>query len=115
LYPSAQFVGYGNQRVGELEGKNEDEEGNLVHDMRRLGYQSTFDEVFYRTLSKLHELELDKVDDEEELLVHLPSWGTAEENPGRCGWYGGSCKETSSSKVYISRRGRCSHTSSQES
>jgi hypothetical protein len=64
-----------------MEGKSEDEEGNLVHDMRRLGYQSTFDEVFYRTLSKLHELELDKVDDEQELLAHLPSWGTAEENP----------------------------------
>jgi hypothetical protein len=31
----------------------------------------------------LHKLELDKleVDDEEELLVHLPSWGAAEENP----------------------------------
>jgi hypothetical protein len=64
-----------------MEGKSEDDEGNLVHDMRRLGYQSTFDEVFYRTLSKLHELELDKVDDEQELLAHLPSWGTAEENP----------------------------------
>jgi hypothetical protein len=46
----------------------------------RLGYQSTFDELFHRTLTKLRELELDKVDDEEELLAHLPSWSTAEEN-----------------------------------
>jgi hypothetical protein len=65
-----------------MEGKNEDEEDNLVHDMRRLGYQSTFDELFHRTLTKLHELELDIVDDEEELLGHLPCWSTAEENPG---------------------------------
>jgi len=67
-----------------MEGKNEDEdeEDNLVHDMRRLGYQSTFDELFHRTLTKLHELELDKVDDEEELLAHLPGWSTAEGNPG---------------------------------
>jgi len=67
-----------------MEGKNEDEEDNLVHDMRRLGYQgyqSTFDELFHRTLTKLHELELDKGDDEEELLARLPSWSTAEENP----------------------------------
>lgn len=64
-----------------MEGKNEDEEDDLVHDMRRLGYQSTFDDLFHRTLAKLHELELDKVDDEEELLAHLPSWNTAEENP----------------------------------
>jgi hypothetical protein len=56
-----------------MEGKNEDEEDDLVHDMRRLGYQSTFDELFHRTLTKLHELELDKVDDEEELGAHLPS------------------------------------------
>jgi hypothetical protein len=60
-----------------MEGKNEDEdeEGNLVHDMQWLGYQSTFDELFHWTLSKLHKLELDKleVDDEEELLAHLPS------------------------------------------
>ncbi len=53
-----------------------------MHDMRRLGYQSTFDELFHRTLTKLHELELDKVDDEEELLAHLPGWSTAEGNPG---------------------------------
>jgi len=64
-----------------MEGKDEDEEDNLVHDMRRLGCQSTFDELFHRTLTKLHELELDKVDDEEELLAHLPSWSTAEESP----------------------------------
>ena len=64
-----------------MQGKKE-EEDNLVYDMRRLGYQSTFDELFHRTLTKLHELELDKVDDEEELLVHLPNWSTAEENPG---------------------------------
>lgn len=64
-----------------MEGKDEDGDGedNLVHDMRRLGCQSTFDELFHRTLTKLHELELDKVDDEEELLAHLPSWSTAEE------------------------------------
>jgi hypothetical protein len=65
-----------------MEGKNEDEDDNLVHDMRRLGYQSTFDELFHQTLTKLHELELDRVDDEEELLAHLPGWSTAEENPG---------------------------------
>jgi hypothetical protein len=31
----------------------------------------------------LHKLELDKleVDDKEELLAHLPSWGAAKENP----------------------------------
>ena len=62
-----------------MEGKDEDEEDNLVHDMRLLGRQSTFDELFHRTLTKLHELEQDKVDDEE-LLAHLPSWSTAE-NP----------------------------------
>ena len=64
-----------------MEGNNEDEGDNLVHDMRRLGYQSTFDELFHRTLTKLHELELDNVDDEEELLAHLPGWSTTEENP----------------------------------
>jgi hypothetical protein len=64
-----------------MEGKDEDGDGqdNLVHDMRRLGCQSTFDKLFHRTLTKLHELEPDKVDDEEELLAHLPSWSTAEE------------------------------------
>jgi len=65
---------------GKDEDEDEDEDDNLVHNMRRLGYQSTFDELFHRTLTKLHELELDK-DDEEELLAHLPSWSTAEENP----------------------------------
>ena len=39
-----------------LEGKEEDEEDSLVHDMRRLGHQSTFDESFHRTFTKLHEL-----------------------------------------------------------
>jgi hypothetical protein len=66
-----------------MEGKNgdEEEEDNLLRNMRRLGYQSNFDELFYRTLSKLHELEQDEADDEEELLAHLPSWNTAEEDP----------------------------------
>ena len=65
-----------------MEGKNEEEEeDNLVRDMRRLGHQSTFDELFHRTLTKLHELEPEKGDDEEELLAHLPSWNTVEENP----------------------------------
>jgi hypothetical protein len=64
----------------EGKGEGEDEEDNLVHDMRRLGYQSTLDELFYRTLTKLRELEPDEVDDEEELLAQLPSWNTAEEN-----------------------------------
>jgi hypothetical protein len=65
-----------------MEGKDEgeDEGGNLVHDMRRLGYQNTFDELFHRTLTKLHELEPEEADDEEELLAQLPSWNTAEEN-----------------------------------
>jgi hypothetical protein len=65
-----------------MEGKDEgeDEGGNLVHDMRRLGYQTTFDELFHRTLTKLHELEPEEADDEEELLAQLPSWNTAEEN-----------------------------------
>lgn len=64
-----------------------------MHDMRRLSSQSTFDELFHWMLFKLHKLELDKleVDDEEELLAHLLSWGTAEENPdvdvaGMKGW-----------------------------
>jgi hypothetical protein len=64
-----------------MEGKNEDEEDSLVHDMRRLGYQSAFDELFHRTLTKLRELELDNADDEEELLALLPSWSRADENP----------------------------------
>jgi hypothetical protein len=41
----------------------------------------TFNELFHRTLTKLHELELEKLDDKEELLVHLLSWSTAEKNP----------------------------------
>ena len=66
-----------------MEGKNEDEdeEDNLVRDMRRLGYQSTFDDLFHRSLTKLHELELVEGDDEEELLARLPSLNTPEENP----------------------------------
>lgn len=66
----------------EAKKEDEDEEDNLVKDMRRLGYQSTFDELFHRTLTKLHELEPDEADDEEELLAHLPSWSTAEKNSG---------------------------------
>ncbi|KAH9978463.1 hypothetical protein BJV74DRAFT_780632, partial [Russula compacta] len=53
------------------EGKNEDDEDSLVHDMRRLGHQNTFDDLFHRTLTKLHELGPDEGDDEEELLAHL--------------------------------------------
>ena len=64
-----------------MEGKNEDDEDSLVYDMRRLGHQNTFDDLFHRTLTKLHELGPDEGDDEEELLAHLPSWGTTEENP----------------------------------
>jgi hypothetical protein len=70
-----------NWMEGKHEDEDEDEEDNLVRDMRRLGYQSNFDELFYRTLTKLHELEPDEGDDEEELLAHLPSWDIAEENP----------------------------------
>ena len=70
-----------NWMEGKNKGEDEGEEGNLIHDMRRLGYQGTFDELFHRTLTKLHELGQDKVNDEEELLAHLPSWNTAE-NPG---------------------------------
>jgi len=62
-----------------LERKNEDEEDSLVHDMQRLGHQSTFDGLFHRTLVKLHDLGPGEGADEEELLVHLPSWNT--ENP----------------------------------
>ncbi len=64
-----------------MEGKNDDEEDSLVHDMRRLGHQTTFDELFHRTLTKLHEIGPDEGADEEELLARLPSWGTGEENP----------------------------------
>jgi hypothetical protein len=64
-----------------IEGKDEDEEDSLMHDMRRLGHQSTFDELFHRTLTKLHEFGSGEGADEEELLARLPSWGTTEENP----------------------------------
>jgi len=57
-----------------MEGKREDSEDSLVHDMRRLGYQSAFDELFHRTLTRLRELRQDEGDDEEELLARLPSW-----------------------------------------
>jgi hypothetical protein len=57
-----------------MEGKREDNEDSLVHDMRRLGYKSAFDELFHRTLTRLRELEADEGDDEEELLARLPSW-----------------------------------------
>ncbi|KAI9453903.1 hypothetical protein BJY52DRAFT_1173325 [Lactarius psammicola] len=57
-----------------MEGKKEDNEDSLVHDMRRLGHQSAFDELFHRTLTRLRELEPDEGGDEEELLARLPSW-----------------------------------------
>jgi len=60
-----------------MEGKNEDDEDNLIHDMQRLGCQGTFDKLFHRTLTRLHELEPNEGSDEEELLTRLPSWGTA--------------------------------------
>jgi hypothetical protein len=62
-----------------MEGKSEDSEDSLVHDMRRLGHQSAFDELFHRTLTRLHELEEDEGDDEEELLARLPSWDSGAE------------------------------------
>lgn len=64
-----------------MEGEHEDKEDSLVHDMRRLGYQSTFDELFHRTLTKLHELGLGEGPDEEELLARLPSLDTVGESP----------------------------------
>ncbi|KAI0294674.1 hypothetical protein B0F90DRAFT_1940329 [Multifurca ochricompacta] len=64
-----------------MEGKRKDEVENLVHDMRRLGYQSSFDELFHRTFTKLRELGPDEGRDEEELLAGLPSWDTAVEGP----------------------------------
>ena len=67
-----------------IEGKDEDEEDSLIHDMRRLGHQSTFDELFRRTLTKLHEFGSGEGADEEELLARLPSWGTTEEDPNGC-------------------------------
>jgi hypothetical protein len=62
-----------------MENKSEDDDDNLVHDMRRLGHQGVFDEVFSRTLTKLRELGQDEGGDEEELLAHLPCWSTVEE------------------------------------
>ena len=63
-----------------LEGKNEDEEDSLVHDMQRLGHLSTFDMLFHQTLSKLRELGPGEGVDEEELLARLPSWDTVGED-----------------------------------
>ncbi|KAI9452667.1 hypothetical protein F5148DRAFT_1003185 [Russula earlei] len=51
-----------------------------IRDMRDLGYQIHLDELFHRTLTRLHELQQDNDDDEEELLARLPSWSPAEEN-----------------------------------
>ncbi len=62
-----------------MEGKREDEEDSLVHDMRRLGHQSAFDELFHRTLTRLRELAPDESSDEEELLARLPSWDSCAE------------------------------------
>ncbi|KAI0261790.1 hypothetical protein BC834DRAFT_785482, partial [Gloeopeniophorella convolvens] len=40
-----------------IEGNNtDDDDDGLVHDMRRLGHQSAFDELFHRTLTELREL-----------------------------------------------------------
>jgi hypothetical protein len=66
-----------------FEGDDEDEEDSLVHDMRRLGHQNTFDELFHRTLAKLRDIGPGEGADEEELLARLPSWGTTEENLDR--------------------------------
>ena len=65
-----------------MEGKREEDEDSLVHDMRRLGVQSAFDELFHRTLTRLRELEPDggEGEDEEELLARLPSWDSGTEN-----------------------------------
>lgn len=60
-----------------MEGKNEDDEDNLIHDMQRLGCQGTFDMLFHQTLTRLHELEPNESSDEEEPLTRLPCWGTA--------------------------------------
>jgi hypothetical protein len=62
-----------------MEDKSEDDEDNLVHDMRRLGHQGVFNEVFPLTLTKLREPGQDEVCDEEELLARLPCWSTVEE------------------------------------
>ncbi|KAH9017663.1 hypothetical protein EDB84DRAFT_1404096 [Lactarius hengduanensis] len=66
-----------------MEGKREDSEDSLVHDMRRLGHQSAFDELFHRTLTRLRELESGEEDDEEELLARLPSWDSLCRGSGR--------------------------------
>jgi hypothetical protein len=68
-----------------LEGKNEDEEDSLVHDMQRLGHPSTFDRLFRQTLSKLRELGPGEGADEEELLARLPSWDTVGEDQNAYG------------------------------
>jgi hypothetical protein len=62
-----------------MENKSGDDDDKLVHDMRWLGHQDVFDEVFSRTLTKLRELGQDEGGDEEELLAHLPCWSTVEE------------------------------------
>lgn len=62
-----------------MEGKREDSEDSLVHNMRRLGHQSAFDELFRRTLTRLRELGPDEGGDEEELLARLPSWDSCAE------------------------------------
>jgi len=70
----------GSSTLGDwMEEKSEDGEDSLVHDMRRLGHQSAFDELFHRTLTRLRELESDEGDDEEELLARLPSWDSGAE------------------------------------
>jgi len=65
-----------------MEDKSEDDDDNLVHDMRRLGHQGAFDEVFHRTLTTLRELGQDEGGDEEELLARLPCWNTVEGDMG---------------------------------
>ena len=62
-----------------MEGKREDGEDSLVHDMRRLGHQSAFDELFHRTLTRLRELAPGEGNDEDELLARLPSWDSGAE------------------------------------
>ena len=61
-------------------GDEEEEDDGLVHDMRRLGVQSAFDELFHRSLTRLRELGPDEGDgeDEEELLARLPSWDSGD-------------------------------------
>ena len=61
-------------------GDDEEEDDGLVHDMRRLGVQSAFDELFHRSLTRLRELGPDEGEgeDEEELLARLPSWDSGD-------------------------------------